>query len=796
MAPTVEGRPALAPEVVAAAVREHYGLAGRLRPLPAEWDQNFRLDAEDAGTFAVKIANAGTPDDELDLQNAALAWIAERWSEAPTPRAIATSEGATILTFDGPNGASNRLRLLTWRPGEPLSALPAPPLATLEALGRLLGELDRSLDGFSHPAMARPIGWDLARAAAISSRTAAIRDPRRRGLVEQLLLQFQARVAPRLPALPQSVIHNDANDENVLVAPSAEGGRHIAGLVDFGDMVRTATVCEPAVAAAYACLKLGDPLEAIARVAGGYHVARPLSEAEVGALFPLVLMRLGVSVATSAVAAVEDPDNPHRRISDRAAWAALERLAGLDWNEVEERLRAAFGLGVRSRPTPAAVGRGGAKLLAERRLRIAPSLSLSYREPLQIAGGRGAYLFDPAGRAYLDCVNNVCHVGHGHPRVVAALSRQAAALNTNTRYLHPLIVEYARRLTATLPERLSVCYFVNSGSEANDLAVRIARTVTGRREVVVMDGAYHGNTQTLVDLSPYKAEGPGGRGLAPWAHKVPAPDPYRGEHRGADEAAGAAYAEQVGDVCERLVGEGRPPALFLVEPILGCGGQVVPPPAYLREAFWHVRAVGGLCLADEVQVGLGRVGTSMWAFEQHGVVPDLVTLGKPIGNGHPLGAVVTTAEVANAFADGMEFFSTFGGNPVSMAVGLSVLDVLEGQRLREKALATGGYLIDGFRALARRHPQIGDVRGSGLFLGVELVENPETLEPATALTAAVVERAKADGVLLSAEGPHHNVLKIKPPMVFGETEADLLLGAVDRALAAARDDAPVLPFSG
>jgi 4-aminobutyrate aminotransferase-like enzyme len=305
--------------------------------------------------------------------------------------------------------------------------------------------------------------------------------------------------------------------------------------------------------------------------------------------------------------------------------------------------------------------------------------------------------------------------------------------------------------------------------------------------VIVIDGAYHGNTSTLVDLSPYKSEGPGGRGMPEWAHKVMTPDPYRGPYRGMSAKTGQAYGDVLGQLCRRLATAGRPPALFLCEPILSAAGQVVLPPGYLQAAFRHVRAAGGVCIADEVQVGMGRVGSHMWAFETQGVVPDIVTIGKPVGNGHPLGAVVTTPQIAAAFDNGMEFFSTFGGNPVSMAVGLAVLDVIEVEGLRERAAQTGEYLREGFRQLAGRYEQIGDVRGLGLFIGVELVLDRQTRAPAGELTAQVLERAKADGVLLSAEGPGHNVLKIKPPMQFSQVDADLLLGAVERALVCVYD---------
>jgi 4-aminobutyrate aminotransferase-like enzyme/Ser/Thr protein kinase RdoA (MazF antagonist) len=782
MKPTVEGRPCFSSETVRKLVQELYGLDGRLEPLPAEWDQNLRLDAGNAGTFVVKIANRGHSTGVLEFQNAAMNRLSRLWASGKSPRVVPSLSGHEINLVPNLDGAEYRMRLLTYLDGRPFATVQPRDERTLERLGNALGDLDRCLADVQHPSMDRQLQWDLRHCEWISPFTHRISDLQRRRIVETLLLQYRARVAPLLSGLPVSVIHNDANDENILLAADPAGGWKLVGLLDFGDMVRSYTVNELAIACAYASLGAEEPLTVAAKIAAGYHQSRPLAETEVQALFPLMCMRLCVSVTISAIAAEEDPQNKHRQISDKAAWEALERFHAIDWRDAEDQFRSACGFERQMVRDSSAEKRSYETLLQERSSRIGPSLSLSYKAPLEIVRGSGQFLFEPSGRGYLDCVNNVCHVGHSHPRVVAALSSQAAALNTNTRYLNRNMVEYARRLTATLPEPLRVCYFVNSGSEANELAVRLARTHTGRHDAIVLEDAYHGNTQTLVDLSPYKCEGPGGRGLATWAHKVPKPDPYRGLYRGTEESVGRAYADHVRQVCDRLVAEGRPPALFLCESMLSCGGQIVLPPGYLREAFRYIRAAGGLCAVDEVQVGLGRAGSHMWAFQTQDVIPDIVTLGKPIGNGHPLGAVITTPEIARSFANGMEFFSTFGGNPVSMAVGMAVLDVIEEEHLLERAERVGRYLTKGFRTLAERHPEIGDVRGLGLFIGVELVRDRETRAPATEKTALLVERAKADGILLSAEGPHHNVLKIKPPLQFLETDADLLLGAVDRAL--------------
>jgi 4-aminobutyrate aminotransferase-like enzyme/Ser/Thr protein kinase RdoA (MazF antagonist) len=421
--------------------------------------------------------------------------------------------------------------------------------------------------------------------------------------------------------------------------------------------------------------------------------------------------------------------------------------------------------------------------LAERRSRLlGPNLSLSYRDPIHVVRGRGAFLYDIFGREYLDCVNNVAHVGHEHPRVVAAGRRQMAVLNTNTRYLHEAVLDYAERLAALFPEPLSVCFFVNSESEANELALRMARTITGGRGVVALEGGYHGNTQGLVDVSHYKFARAGGQGPPPWVRAAPLPDDYRGRYRRNDPHRATRFAAHVAEAFDDLAASGHRAAAFLAESILSCGGQVEPPAGYFAAAYAHARAVGALCIADEVQVGFGRVGEHMWGFELDGVVPDIVTLGKPIGNGHPMGAVVTTQAIAHAFANGMEFFSTFGGNPVSAAIGLAVLDVLRDEGLQERAREVGAHLRAGLAGLMDRHPAVGDVRGRGLFLGAEIVADRDTPTPSRHSARYVVQRAREKGVLLSTDGPDDNVLKIKPPLVLSRADADRVVAVLDEVL--------------
>ena len=403
------------------------------------------------------------------------------------------------------------------------------------------------------------------------------------------------------------------------------------------------------------------------------------------------------------------------------------------------------------------------KNLIDRRYRLlGRNLSVAYDEPLHIVRGSIQYLYDDEGRRYLDAYNNVAHVGHCHPQVVAAGQRQMELLNTNTRYLSEIVLEYAERLTAMLPEPLRVCFFVNSGSEANELALRLARAHTKARDLIVLEHAYHGNTTTLIDVSPYKHDGPGGEGAPSWVHKCPLPN----------FAENAEYVVDVArELRSRLCG-------FIAESMPSVAGQIVLPDGYLARVYEAVRESGGVCIADEVQTGYGRIGTHFWAFEKYGVVPDVVVLGKPIGNGHPIGAVITTRAIADSFANGMEFFSTFGGNNVSCAIGLKVLEVVQDERLQAHGLEVGERLLNGLRALQARYEIIGDVRGSGLFVGVELVRDGE---PAAIEAARIVNQMREHGILLGTDGPHHNVLKIRPPMPFSEENAEELIAALDLA---------------
>ena len=1005
--------PAFAPTDGEIIAHDHFGVAATATLLPGERDRNFLLCTGAGERSVLKISHAGEARALLELQNEVLDHLAAQAPDLRLSRVVRSLAGAGIVELTGPTGARHFVRLLTWVDGRMMADVSPHDITLLESLGETLGAVDRALSGFSHPAARRALKWDLAAAGWVRPHIGTVADPARRGLVERLFALYDREVVPALGRLRRSIIYNDANDHNVVVEATGPWPRRVAGVIDFGDLVESITVAEPAIGAAYAMLGKPDPLAAAATVVAGYHRLHPLHDEELALLYPLICARLCVSVVNSAIQRSAVPDNTYLTISERPAWELLERLdavppalahytfraacglepcpstphvvawlerAGatmgpllhpdprnapvvrfdlgigtLEWDTLDEiRDQAVLGpeLFERMRATGAAVGIGhydearaiytddrfrqesndgpvwrtvhlgldlfaeagspvlapldgvvhsvhdnpGAgdygptiilrhdadgvpwyslyghlsradlaglvpgqrvpagmtiahlgraeenggwpphlhfqlitdllgrtvefpgvaradqravwlavspdpnlvaripggvrarpvpptpELLRHRREHLGPSLSVSYRRPLTIVRGFLQHLFDVDGRAYLDAVNNVPHVGHCHPRVVRAGRAQAAVLNTNTRYLHENIIRFADRLCGTLPEPLRVCFFVNSGSEANELALRMARAHTGRRGVIPVDVGYHGNTSALIDISPYKHDGPGGEGPPAWVQKVPIPDDYRGAFRRGDPDAGSKFAASLTEAAGALTARGFPPSAFICESVLSCGGQVVLPPAYLREAYRLARAAGAVCIADEVQVGFGRVGTHYWGFETQGVVPDIVTMGKPIGNGHPLGAVVTTPEIAASFANGMEYFSTFGGNPVSCAIGLAVMDVIADEDLQAHSLAAGEHLMAGLRDLMTRHETLGDVRGLGLFVGAELVRNRQTLEPADTEASYAANRMRDLGVLVSTDGPFHNVLKIKPPLVFSRDNADTLVAALDRVL--------------
>ena len=983
------------------ALRDLYGLDAALGRLDGEHDLNFAASAADGTGYVLKVMRPDCPEALVAAQCAAIEHVRRRAPEVPLPEVVPSARGALFERVAGERGEPRIAWLQRRLPGVRWAEFRPHRAALIEALGAHLGRLDAALASFEHPRLAADFRWRLDAADWIGDELGAFEDPSRRALVRGAL-DGLAAARPALEALPAQAIHNDVNDWNVLV----EAGR-VSGIVDFGDLTASPRVCELAVAGAYVALERDDPDGALAALARGYHSANPLTAAELDLVWPLVRLRLALSVTVSTIEAARRPDDPYVTVSQAPAWRLLERpdpgarlvgarlrvacgLPAVDgeadvlawlaaqrgrfaplvgeplddapvrplsvaetavprdpfdaspdeavaidigegeagpwlgaWGEprlvhtgaaffegpwkASDRRTVHLGADVfvasdtllfapldatvelvragddarrggtivlrhetpagtafftqyahlapgsvahlfpgvalrrgdafcalgplpgdrwtphvhfqlvldagaaaaadwpiaanpdrmdlwgRLCPNPAALlnladGRlayrpvGWDGVLERRRARFGANVKLSYERPAMFLRGWRHHLFDEWGRAYLDAYNNVPHVGHAHPRLRAVAADQLGRLNSNTRYLHPAQVEFAETLLARLPEPLSVCFFVNSGSEANELALRLARAHAGATDVVTPDHGYHGNTTGAVAISAYKFDAPGGDGRPDWVQLVSLPDDYAGVHRREDPACAERYAAEVDAALARIRARGARVACWIGEVFPSVGGQIVPPPGYLAGVYERVRAAGGLCVADEVQTGLGRLGAHWFAFEQQGVVPDVVVLGKPVGNGHPIGVVVTTREVAERFARGPEYFSTFGGSTLSCRIGTEVLRIVEEEGLQRNALERGRELFAGLEALRSRHEVVGDVRGMGLFVGVDLVVDRHSRRPATAVAGTVVERLREQRVLIGSEGPGDNVLKIRPPLTIEADDVAMLLERLDGTL--------------
>ncbi len=745
----------------AAVLRKDWGIEGTLERLPGE-NFNALVNLDGSPYAVVKLC----PKTHVDvaLEDAVLHRLASAGLPVPTP--LPTRSGHASTSFEHPTGTTTA-RVQAHLPGTQWRCVPSRP-RLLEDIGRRLAQLHLALDGFAPDGADRSHTWDLTRAQQHRPSVELVGDPELRQILDSVMQLHSAVVLPGLSECPGGLLHGDANDENLLIEDES-----VVGIVDFGDCLAGPYVVDLGITVAYAMQQDDCDLQSIAHLVGGYHAVRPLLTRELDLVVPIGLARLATSALIGAHRARIDPDHATWQSHADSTTDALRRFGSIAPTGAANHLRDACG----HRMTPE-IDRD--RMLSIRRDRLGRNLSLAHGTPLHIVRGRGQFLIDSDGRPHLDLVNNVCHVGHCHPRVVEAISEQAARLNTNTRYLHESILRYAERLTATMPDPLSVCYFVNSGSEANELALRLARAATGSNDAVVVDGAYHGSTPNCVAMSPYKFNGKGGRGPSDWVHVIPMPDAYRGPHRGDD--AGLAYALDAAETMGTACRNGRTIAGLFVESMLSCGGQIPLPEGYLAAVADHARHAGALYIADEVQVGFGRLGDAFWGFQLHDVVPDIVVLGKPMGNGHPMGAVVTTPEIAASFDNGMEFFSTFGGNPVSCRCGLAVLDVIEDESLQDQAARHGRRFKDGLHALRARHPAVGDVRGHGLFLGIDLVLDPIARTPHPEMARQVVRDMTRRGVLLSTDGPHGNVIKIKPPLVLTEADIDMTIRGLDDAL--------------
>lgn len=937
-------------------LQAHYGLDGDLTALGSQQDLNFRVDTAQ-GRFVLKACHGSYAEVELQAQHAALTYLRERG--LPVPAVQAAQDGETLLAMDI-DGQPLRVRLLDYIDGQPLTRLKHMPPRLMAELGRLCARLDQALVGFDHPGLERTLQWDPQHAQAlIEHLLPVLQDASQRTRIEQATRLASKRLAPLAQRLPTQAVHLDITDDNTVWARDEQRQWQLQGVIDFGDLSRTWRIADLSVTcAALLHHAEGDPLRILPAVSA-YQALNPLTEAELRALWPLVLNRAAVLVLSSAQQLAVDPDNQYIRDNVAHEWEIFDTATAVPFALMEAAILQAAGLqadaadltgcapllpelagqAVRridlgvlsahceagnweqagfdqqllsSQPAPACSlhgqyrlsqtrvdrpeepatcalgvelhvsngspvqapeagiwqrhgdGRGCLRtpqwalwlqgleeapadgqtvtkgqslgsscgflsvqlcldthiqppffatpsqadawlalcpspsallgfdcdaeplpdpqaLLARRDASFARSQKHYYTQPPQIERGWRNYLIDLQGRSYLDMLNNVAVLGHGHPRMVAESARQWSLLNTNSRFHYAAITEFSERLLDLAPEGFDRVFMVNSGTEANDLAIRLAWAYSGGRDLLSVLEAYHGWSVATDAISTSIADNPQALETRPdWVHPVEAPNTFRGRFRGADTATD--YLRDVDAKLADLDARGRQLAGIICEPVYGNAGGISLPAGYLRQAYAKVRARGGVCIADEVQVGYGRLGEYFWGFEEQGVVPDIITMAKGMGNGQPLGVVITRREIAEALEAEGYFFSSAGGSPVSCRIGMAVLDVMQEEGLWDNARDTGRYFKARLQALVDKHPLAGAAHGSGFYLGLELVRNRETLEPATEETMLLCDRLRELGIFMQPTGDYLNILKIKPPMCTTRASVDYFVDSIDRVL--------------
>ena len=735
--------------------------------LGSERDQTFLLTSAQAPVAVLKVSNAAESTATLDMEALVVAHVARVDPSLPVARPLprrgaadpedpASYRALTGVVTGGDGGhwcraypvIAGRMRC---RPAE-LSD------HAVIAWGETVARLARATRGFSHPSAHRSLPWDLGSVPKVRGMVGAVRDPGWRAAVEQTLDRYDAVIAPRWESLRAQVVHGDLNVDNAVVD---DEGR-IVGIVDFGDMSHTALLTDLAsVIDSLVLDRPGDEPFRVARlVLDGYQRVTPLETEELLLVSDAWAARAAAGIAIASwrsAEGLEDPAFAERDIAE--LYDVLRRIIDTGFDEAAARVS---GIG----PTPSRDD-----LVRRRGEAFGPAVEpLNYDEPLLVDHASGVWIHDVDGGRFLDAYNNVPCVGHGHPRVVEAIARQSRLVNTHQRYLHPRAIELAERLVATCPPGLDTVLFVNSGSEANDLAWRLATHATGRRGALCTQFAYHGITDALAPLSPevlYRQQ------HSPHVERWRPADAYRGEHLDATEFAAA---------LARLEATGMPPAAVILDGVVQSDGVQVLTPDHVRDLSRRTREAGALWIADEVQGGHGRTGEAMWSFQRFGIEPDVVTLGKPMGNGHPVAAVITRRELLEGLADETVIFSTFGGNPVSAAAALAVLDVLEDERVLPRVRRTGEVLRGALRDATADVPCVGDVRGTGLANAVEIVADPTSRNPDAATATALKNALKRNGVLVGTTGEAGNVLKVRPPLAFTEREVPVLVDALVASL--------------
>lgn len=742
-----------------AVITDYYALTNStLTKLEGYESINYKVVC-DQGIFVLKKYNYNRESlSILEAENRILSALAVLDGyEVPVP--VPAKNNELLVLEEG-----NIYRLLSFVEGHLLGDV-SQNESLLYSFGVFLATMDIAMMDLSEATIkAKENPWDLKHFNSNKSILQYIPNPRDRNLVDYFFLQYHQHITPIAYELRQAIIHNDANDWNVLTKDGA-----VTGIIDFGDMCHTWLVNEVAIAMTYVMMNKADPLIFGAEVIKGFTSVLPLEEKECDALYYLIAARLCTSVINSAHVTSTRPSSSYITVSEKGAWDLLYKWVAISPVKAKDVFRNASGLPV-SKKTKTS------DLLENRKRHFGKNLSLSYSTPIHMNRSAFQYMYDVEGNTFLDAYNNIMLVGHAHPYVVRAAQNAMAKLNTNTRYLYDELQAYTTLLLSKFPKQLNKIFFVNSGSAASDLAIRMAHIHTQKKKICVLEHGYHGNSGTGITISAYKYNAQDGIGKPAHIIETPLPKVY-GTDLPDDGTAGSRFANTTLEQINEFSGD---VAAFIAEPIVGCGGQVPLAKGYLNTIYPEIRKQGGVCISDEVQVGFGRLGDVFWGYELYNVIPDMVVLGKPMGNGHPIGAVITTDDIAASFEKGPEFFSSFGGNPVSCAIGKAVLEVIEEEELQAHAKSTGNYLIELLDGLKLSFEVIGDVRGYGLFLGVEIVDlhgNPNTL-----LASELKNILRNKHILVSTDGPYENVIKIKPPLTFTKADCDHLVSCIKTTL--------------
>jgi 4-aminobutyrate aminotransferase-like enzyme/Ser/Thr protein kinase RdoA (MazF antagonist) len=767
--------PTLADEELAAIARQHFGLEGEGKPLVGERDQNTCITTDAGEQFVLKVSSSDEDPGSVDFQIKALLHLAEVDDSLPVPRVKLSLDGKTSVTIQASNGQSHIVRVLSYLPGNTYKQVAPLDLQGLRKVGVLEARVNKGLCGFFHPHADHFMPWDITSGTLENQSLHDTNKAYFDSHIKPVLNRWQAIQGRLLKQLPAQVIHYDGHSDNLLW--SLDGSKEPAGLIDFGDLIYGPAIMDLAIAFSSFLteqMELCDETDWINNAVAliqGFNSVRPLQEEEIAVLLDMTLARLALGILLFDFRCQHSDDQA--LIQTINSWRdsylkTIEVLLAADSNRVLNRFRTACGF-------PARYDDSQYDELLERRDKVlSSSYSHFFDRPLHIVRGEGVWLWDAAGRKYLDCYNNVPSVGHCHPYVVNALTAQIRTLNTHTRYLHETVIELSERLVELMPPGLDRVIVVCTGTEANDLAAQMARTYTGNNGLLVTESSYHGNSELVTQLSrgDHAGETP-----PDYIGVFEPPNTYRGPYLGNDTAQ--QYAGLLDHEITKLQQAEQGVAACMIDSSFDANGILIPPPGYCTGVDDKIHSAGGLMIYDEVQSGYCRMGDHFWGFMDYDASPDIVTMGKPMGAGHPVAAVVTTSEIADRFAERYSYFNTFGGNPVAASAALAVLDVIRDENLLDNVHQVGKYLAEGLRDIESRYEFVGHLQGKGLFWGLDLVSDPESKHPDQTLAHQASMKMRDRGALVGSTGRYGNVLKIRPPLIFSRDNATQLLSTLD-----------------